>query len=91
MRFRLYLGEWQPMISLSTARLVLRPPEERDVEALMAMDADPEVMRYIGSGAIIPPDRVRALRAVSRWREQWEEQGFGMCSVIVAETGEYAG
>jgi RimJ/RimL family protein N-acetyltransferase len=84
-------GEGQPMISFSTARLVLRRPEESDVEPLMAMDADPEVMRYIGSGAIIPPDRYRALRAVTRWREQWDEQGFGMCSVIVRETGEYAG
>ena len=65
------------MISFSTARLTLRPPEGPDVESLMAMDADPEVMRYIGSGAMIPLDRDRALRAVNRWREQWDEQGFG--------------
>ena len=79
------------MSSFSTARLILRRPEEPDVEPLMAMDADPEVMQYIGTGAIIPPDRDRALQAVTRWRKQWDEQGFGMCSVIVAETGEYAG
>lgn len=79
------------MVSFSTARLVLRRPHELDVEPLMAMDADAEVMRYIGSGATIPPDRDRALQAVTRWREQWDEQGFGMCSVIVRETGEYAG
>jgi RimJ/RimL family protein N-acetyltransferase len=79
------------MIPFGTARLVLRRPEAPDVEPLIAMDADPEVMRYIGTGAIIPPDRDRALQAVSRWREQWDEQGFGMCSVIVRETGEYAG
>lgn len=85
------LGERRPVIALSTARLVLRRPEESDVEPLMAMDADPEVMRYIGSGAIIPPDRDRVLQAVTRWRKQWDEQGFGMCSVIVRETGEYAG
>ena len=48
-------------------------------------------MRYIGNGAVIPPDRGRALRAVARWRKQWDEQGFGMCSVVVRETGEYAG
>jgi len=79
------------MMPLSTARLVLRRPEESDVEPLMAMDADPEVMRHIGTGAIIPPDRDRVLQAVTRWRKQWDEQGFGMCSVIVRETGEYAG
>jgi hypothetical protein len=54
----------------------------------MAMDADPEVMPYIGTGAIIPPDRDRAPRAVTRWRKQWDEQGHGMCSVIVAATGQ---
>jgi RimJ/RimL family protein N-acetyltransferase len=79
------------MIPFGTARLVLRRPEAPDVEPLIAMDADPEVMRYIGNGAIVPPDRDRALQAVSRWRGQWDEQGFGMCSVIVRETGEYAG
>jgi RimJ/RimL family protein N-acetyltransferase len=79
------------MIPLSTTRLVLRQPEESDVEPIMAMDADPEVMRYIGTGAIIPPDRDRALQSVTRWRKQWDEQGFGMCSVIVRETGDYAG
>ena len=35
------------MDSFSTARLVLRRPEESDIEPLMAMDADPEVMRYL--------------------------------------------
>jgi RimJ/RimL family protein N-acetyltransferase len=83
--------EKQPMISFSTPRLVLRRPEESDIAPLMAMDADPEVMRYIGTGAIIPPDRDRALQAVTRWRKQWDEQGFGMCSAIVRETGDYAG
>lgn len=79
------------MISFSTARLVLRPPEESDVEPLMAMDADPEVMRYIGNGAVIPPERDRAAQAVIRWRKLWDKQGFGMCSVIVGDTGDYAG
>jgi RimJ/RimL family protein N-acetyltransferase len=79
------------MIPYSTARLVLRRPEDSDVEPLMAMDAHPEVMRYIRNGAIVSPDRDRARQAVARWREQWDEQGFGMCSVIVRETGEYAG
>jgi RimJ/RimL family protein N-acetyltransferase len=79
------------MIPFSTTRLVLRRPEESDVEPLMAMDADPEVMRYMGNGAVRRPDRDRALQAVTRWRKQWDETGFGMCSVIVRETGEYAG
>jgi RimJ/RimL family protein N-acetyltransferase len=79
------------MTEFSTARLILRPPEPADAQPLMIMDADPEVMRYIGTGAIIPPDGDWALQAIGRWRQQWDERGFGMCSVIVAATGEYAG
>jgi RimJ/RimL family protein N-acetyltransferase len=79
------------MIPFSTARLMLRQPEESDAEPLMEMDADPEVRRYVGSGEVIPPDRDRMLRAIARWRAQWDEQGFGYCSIIVKETGQYAG
>lgn len=57
----------------------------------MAMDADPEVMRYIGDGAPRPPDQDLAVRSVARWRSQWDTHGYGMCSVLVRETGEYAG
>lgn len=35
-----------PNLPLRTSRLVLRPPEMGDAEALFAMHADPEVMRY---------------------------------------------
>ena len=35
-----------PNLPLRTARLVLRPPEIDDAEAVFAMHADPEVMRY---------------------------------------------
>jgi RimJ/RimL family protein N-acetyltransferase len=79
------------MEPFSTARLILRRPEDSDAEPMMAMDADPEVMRYIATGAVIPPDRDRALRAIARRRQEWDEQGFGMCSIIVRETGQYAG
>jgi RimJ/RimL family protein N-acetyltransferase len=75
----------------STARLILRRPEESDAEPMMAMDADPEVMRYIATGAVREPDRDRALAAIARQRRQWDEQGFGWCSIIVRETGQYAG
>jgi RimJ/RimL family protein N-acetyltransferase len=79
------------MIEFSTARLVLRQPEQADAGPLMIMDAAPEVMQYIGTGAVIPPDRERALQAIARWRQEWDERGFGRCSVIVRATGEYAG
>lgn len=79
------------MDSFSTTRLFLRRPEEPDIEPLMAMDADPEVMRYIGTGAVRAPDPAAAAQSVARWRKQWDENGYGLCSVIIRETGEYAG
>jgi RimJ/RimL family protein N-acetyltransferase len=55
------------------------------------MNADPEVMRYIGDGTVLPADRDRAAAAIERsWRD-WDERGFGQLSVIVRATGEYAG
>jgi RimJ/RimL family protein N-acetyltransferase len=33
---------------IETERLLLRPPEERDVEAVYRFVADPEVMRWLG-------------------------------------------
>jgi [ribosomal protein S5]-alanine N-acetyltransferase len=41
----------QPSDMIETERLVLRPVVAADLEALAALGADPEVMRYIGSGA----------------------------------------
>lgn len=44
--------------SFDTARLRLRPRQASDLEASIAINSDPEVMRYLG--AIWPPDRQRA-------------------------------
>jgi RimJ/RimL family protein N-acetyltransferase len=43
-------------LRLATARLVLRPFAEGDLDDLHAMDGDPRVMRFIGSGL---PGRTR--------------------------------
>jgi hypothetical protein len=65
------------MIPFSTARLILRRQEESDAEPLMAVDADPEVMRYIGTGGGDPAGPGRALQAILRWRTRCDEQDFG--------------
>jgi RimJ/RimL family protein N-acetyltransferase len=38
------------MEKIETARLVLRRPIASDLEPLVSINADPEVMRYIGDG-----------------------------------------
>jgi RimJ/RimL family protein N-acetyltransferase len=61
---------------LRTARLLLRPFRERDLDAYAAMNADPEVMRYIGAGG--PVDRANAWRQMALFLGQWALRGHGM-------------
>src|SRR5262249_57460663 len=79
------------MPTFTTSRLMRRNPAEEDVGPMAAMNADPEVMRYIGDGSVLPFDRGRAAAGVERALREWDERGFGLLSVIVRETGEYAG
>lgn len=48
-----------PTPDLHTPRLLLRARTAADVDAIMAMDADPEVRRFLG--AVADPDAHRAL------------------------------
>jgi RimJ/RimL family protein N-acetyltransferase len=58
------------MSSFTTSRLVLRKPAGADVEPMAEMNADPEVMRYIGDGSVLPVDRGRAALAVPNFLPQ---------------------
>ena len=42
------------MFTLETERLLLRKLADGDLDELVALDADPEVMRYINDGAATP-------------------------------------
>ncbi|WP_042364034.1 GNAT family N-acetyltransferase [Streptacidiphilus neutrinimicus] len=79
------------MITLTTDRLLLRPPAQEDIDPLLEMNTDPEVMRYIGDGSLGPVDRESTAAIVSRAREGWARNGFGMLSVITRDGGKYAG
>lgn len=73
--------------TLTTARLILRPPDSADFEALAAMHADPEVMRYLGG---VQP-RAVAWRGLAGAAGSWSLQGFGMFSVFEAKSGAWIG
>ncbi len=77
------------MTLLRTERLVLRPFTEDDVEPFAAVNADPEVMRYIGDGA--PRTLAQTGEAVERMARHWEEHGWGAFAVRLAGTGEFVG
>jgi RimJ/RimL family protein N-acetyltransferase len=70
---------------LRTDRLLLRQLRADDREAFAAMNADPEVMRWIGSGALTPvaSDGMRA-----RMRREWTRTGHGLWAL--ERTGDAA-
>jgi RimJ/RimL family protein N-acetyltransferase len=77
------------VITLETDRLCLRGLQDDDLDDLAALDADPEVMRYIGDGSV--RDRRQSTEALQKMLRHWEKHGFGLFAVEVRETGELIG
>ncbi|WP_051815416.1 GNAT family N-acetyltransferase, partial [Glycomyces tenuis] len=76
-------------VRLRTERLVLRPFTEADAEPCAEINADPEVMRYIGDGR--PRTAAQTREGVAKAVRRWEEHGWGTLAVTVASTGEFVG
>ncbi|MFH8416656.1 GNAT family N-acetyltransferase [Streptomyces collinus] len=72
-----------------TERLRLRQWSEADLDALAEMDADPDVMRYIGDGSTGTRERTAA--ALGRVRAAWDERGHGLFAAEETATGELVG
>lgn len=70
-----------------TARLLMRRWREPDREPFAALNADPEVMRYFPA----PLDRAASDSLVDLIEQRFEEQGFGLWALEVAETGDFVG
>ena len=75
--------------TLETERLLLRQFRNDDHAAYAEILADPEVMRYIGTGTTLNP--IESWRAMSAVLGHWTLRGYGMFAVEVKETGELAG
>lgn len=74
---------------VETPRLLLRPPEARDVQVMFEIHQDPEVVRHIGTG--IPGDIAVAWRNVAIMIGHWQMLGFGPWIITGRETGEILG
>lgn len=64
---------------IQTERLVLRQWREDDLDGLAAMNADPDVMRYIHDGHV--HDRQEPAASLGRIRAQSDEHGVGRRAV----------
>jgi RimJ/RimL family protein N-acetyltransferase len=73
--------------TLTTARLILRPPIIDDLEPWMAFGADPECMRFLG-GVGTANTSWRGLAAMAG---SWSLMGFSMFSVVEKDSGQWVG
>ena len=73
--------------TLTTQRLILRPPTQDDFPAFAEMMSDQEHVRFIG-GAMPPSVAWRQLAAITG---AWTLRGFSMFSVLERDTGQWVG
>lgn len=73
---------------LETARLILRPMLESDLDALLLIFTDPKVMSSFG---VDPFNREQMQHWLQQNLDHQKEFGYGLFSVILKETGELIG
>ncbi len=78
-------------IFLETERLLLRRFTEDDVDNLVALDSDPDVMRFITGGPPTPREVIQNdfLPTYLRYYERFA--GFGFWAAIEKSSGEFLG
>lgn len=76
--------------TLETKRLQLRPFRRSDLDDYAALNADPEVLRYLGGGPE-PWDRGRSWRHLAFLLGHWQLGGCGMWALEHRETGAFLG
>ncbi len=77
----------EPKVILKTDRLILREMTDADVEPLLKVLGDPAAMRYYPA----PYTREGVEGWVRRSQERYRDQGFGLWTVVLNETGEVVG
>ncbi|WP_328678601.1 GNAT family N-acetyltransferase [Streptomyces sp. NBC_00322] len=77
------------MTEIHTPRLLLRRWREDDLAPMAEINADPQVMQWIGDGSV--RDAEQTAEDIERWEEEWDEEGFGLFAVELLASGELAG
>lgn len=72
---------------IRTERLLMRRWRDSDRGPFADLNADPEVARYFPA----PQDRVESDRAIDRFEQRFDEQGYGLWALEVLATGEFIG
>ena len=72
---------------IETERLLLRDWRAEDAAPFAALNADPEVTRFLRG----PMTRAESDELLARIRAHWDEHGFGLYAVEVKRGGAFAG
>ncbi len=72
---------------LETDRLILRPLDEEDVDAIFAMRSDAEVMRFIRE----PQNRDESANWVELVSSRWEKEQIGFCAILEKPSEKFVG
>lgn len=75
--------------TLATRRLWLRPFRQDDLDAFAAINADPEVMKYLGDGR--PKSREETWMQMASFLGHWELRGYGLWAVEEKASGNLIG
>jgi RimJ/RimL family protein N-acetyltransferase len=76
--------------TLETERLLLRPFRRSDIDDYAALNADPEVLHYLGGG-MEPWDRGRSSRHMAFIIGHWQVWGSGTWALEHRESGGFIG
>ncbi|MBS1796308.1 MAG: GNAT family N-acetyltransferase [Acidobacteria bacterium] len=76
------------MLILETARLILRPFDENDVDQVFAMRSDADVMRYIRP---VQTTRAEAESWIGLVSSRWATDKIGFCAVVEKASGRFVG
>ncbi len=76
-----------PVVIIETPRLILRHFVDDDVDAVFAVIGDPETMKFYPQKFT----RDDAQRWVSRSRQRYRTDGFGLFAVVLKSNGEVIG
>ncbi len=79
----------QQSVTIETARLRLRSFRESDLEDLARLNADPDVMRYVGQGR--PLSRAESWRQISTIVGHQQLRGYSIWAVEDRATGQFVG
>jgi RimJ/RimL family protein N-acetyltransferase len=76
-------------IQIETERLLLRRWKLEDIAPYSEICADPDVMRWIGSGGTQTPEQAAA--AIDWFEKEWMRDGYGLFAVVSKQTGKFVG